>query len=93
MGVTQDDSFEALGGGDFDTGFFCHGAAIRIGGDMEGLLMGLRAKARHPGPNNPFDQPGIFGTSRDGSGIVGTTNRNYGVFGQFGVAPRTSGRL
>jgi hypothetical protein len=89
MGVTQDDAFEALGG-DSDTGFFCHGAPLQIGGDMEGLSMGLRAKARRPGPNNPYIQTGIFGNSRDGPGIVGTTNRNYGVFGRFGAAPTPS---
>ena len=87
MGVTQDGGFEALGG-DSDTGFFCHGAQLQIGGDIEGQLMGLRAKARNPGPDNPFDQPGIFGNSHDGPGIVGTTNHNYGIFGQFGnLAP------
>jgi hypothetical protein len=84
MGVTQDNAFEATGSNTDHTGFFCHGAQLEIGGDMEGQLIGLRAKALNPGPAAQLVQPGIFGNSRDGPGVVGTTNANFGVYGQVG---------
>jgi len=85
------DNFVALGSSTFPTpeGFTCHGTSFQLGGFMTGDG-GLLGQARNPGPIDPVndvpDQYGLFGTARDGPGVVGTSFGPFGVSGQLGDA-------
>ena len=85
------DNFVALGSSTFPTpeGFTCHGTSFQLGGFMTGDG-GLWGQARNPGPIDPVndvpDQYGLFGTARDGPGVVGTSFGPFGVSGQLGDA-------
>ena len=84
MDVEDKDGFVA--NGPVGIGFECKGARIDLGGRMEGRSGGVVGQAQLGGPlsHDIPDQVGVFGTSRSGPGVMGTSSFHYGVVGQFG---------